>query len=486
MIDKALKNRRKYVEEMVKNGMSVYDCAKMLQISPKSVRQTMRRTDIKDIPASNVGYEMVDAASTLLKDVMKEIPTEKLAEYGVLKEPEFFEYKNIADRWRDLHKEDKILLAVFNGKKPKEVALSQGKTLHNFKKECKKTGYDIEEVYNLGTDLRKKQNYANVWELSRFGFRPSEISEYLNLSQSDVKKARDYAKESGININQNTDRFSKEEIINMILSGANIYDIDEVTGIDERILTKIKHELPHINKEEHPLSYKAEARRQKIWDMYTQDLLTQQEIADRLNLSRTTVVTDLQTYRRDHPEAIDKTYLWRQRNSREPVKAIRINQKDKVLSLYKNGMSLKYISQIVQVNDNKIQRFLDEEGFYKKTDSGKSREQNRHEVWKLSKQGFTTEEIASKLDISKKSVEYHKKMNEKHGNPISRKAEELYLSWNGFSTTEIMEVVGRSRANILRDQHETANFIRNNQDAMSYISEKGGDVIKESEEYIIQ
>lgn len=480
LIKTIIKNRRQYLKKMYENNMSVYDMAKFFQISPRVIRISLNKENIKDFSKPGFGYDKMEEIEHVFKYNVFEEQKDKVSpyNYGFIHIPEESEYKTIADDWLKKHKDDDVLLAVFIGKKPADVAKAMGTTNCLLKRVYQRKNINLEEIYDLGKDYRNKQSMYKIWELHRYGFTPNEIKEYLKITDNEYLKAKRYAQNNNIDIEPKSKKYKTEYIKNLLLDGNNSYSILEALGVDDRITASILQSISNTNNEKR-FSYKEEKRRELIFTLYTKDLLTQQEIANKLNISRGTVITDLKTYRKDHPEEVDKTYLWRQRNLASPTKALRINRKGLVLSLYKNGSSVKDIQRIVQVREETIKNYLSEEGKLEKNIGQQTLEKNRHNIWKCTQKGYTKEQIADKLNLNINMVERTIKRNEKYGEPISRRAEELKLAWQNIPTSEICQIVGRNRLTVLKDQHKTADILRNNEFALDFVKSHNGDITEE-------
>jgi len=436
---------------MVEAGLSVYDIATFFQVSPNAIGQSLNALEIKqpDI-VSGAAKETMDMLKAKRDEYIqkeanlyKKDTSEVLETFGLYKITERNPYLTVADNWRNEHENCPEAVAVFDGESVRSIAKKKGTTLASLKVLLSEQGFEEKELAELGKELRYVQEVAPIWELIDFGFRRESISEYLNLDMRYVNKAAEKAKEYGY-ISKQTGKLKPEvveQIRQMYLKGINAYEISEITGVHGSKLTTLKKDMNLQKEGELPLEFKKKERRALIWKMYTEDLLTQQEIADKLGLQRSTVITDLQKYRKAHPDEVDKTYLWRQRNMAEPNKAKRISKKKRVLAMYRAGMSAKDMAKIVGASESKVVEYLQEEGLVSTN--------------------------PAKMPAEKRK----------------RKAEELRLAWQGIPTTQIMGAMGQSRMTTLKDQHETANFLRNNPDALDYVTGKNGDVTKEAEDY---
>lgn len=274
----------------------------------------------------------------------------------------------------------------------------------------------------------------------------------------------------------------------LLTEGVSIEEAAKLVEVSEHLSNSTRQSLAQdgvLSNNEKPLAYKNADRREKIYEYYSEGM-TQQEIADKMKLSRGTINADLKCYLKEHPECKDKTILWRQRNTQEPVRENRRNRKADVIFLREIGLSPSKIVQITKVNEAAVYRYLDEEGML-----GEYISPRRALVQDLVNQGLSDNLIAKKLgynvDVIRKDIADLQKLNEKYGTrkispeTMALRAEEMKLSWQGMPTTGIVEVMGKSRVSVLRDQHLTSNFLRNNSEALAYVTEKNGDVTEDLE-----
>lgn len=489
MLNKVLENRRKYIKTFIQSGFSVYDIAKYFQVSPSAIKMTLKNVGLEERNNSDAGSKYLDSVVKKRDEIlMNELenddrnPEEILAEYGFYQPIQKNQFFTVADDWLKEHSTGPEFDAIFNGMTAHDLAAQKGISTHVMNKKLKELNIDVEEISKIGRKLRKIQSMAQIWELYSYRFTNNEICEYLNLEEFYVRTCCKYAKQYGIQPKDFEMQISKEELSKYFKDGTNQSDIYEITGISVYALSKLqaKYNLKSTGKETCPFDFKREKRRELIYQMYSQDLLTQQEIADRLNLTRRTVISDIKKYKEYHPEAVDKTYLWRQRNMAEDKKAVRIDKKDKILKLLNSGVPMSEISRQLGVSCTTISKYAKEEGLKTQTPAAIERNKRKAKVDELKRTGLNTTQIAQEMNLSEETINYYEKSAEKTRETHIRRAEELKHSWNGMPTTEIMAVMGRSRAAVLYDQHQTSNILRNNEDILAYVANKNGDIIEEA------
>jgi len=213
-----------------------------------------------------------------------------------------------------------------------------------------------------------------------------------------------------------------------------------------------------------------------VFTMYSKDYLTEQEIADKLGVSRATVISDLKRYRAEHPEEVDKTYLWRQRNLAGPAKAVRIDKKAAVSALRHAGLSVSQISRATGVPQSAAAKYLEEDGVEYRGDIQLRRNEKLKLIRSMLASGSSREQIGEVLGQSAEQTEKDVKAASVQREKNVLKAESARLAWNGAKTSHIMGTLGRTRAAVMKDQHATAAVLRNNPSALAEMVASGGQI----------
>lgn len=155
-------------------------------------------------------------------------------------------------------------------------------------------------VYYQNERTCKKHAFSYVAEL--FSISPKKFIAYTkahNIKRFEDRLVEEYEKD-----------------LRELLRYSPATDVSGLTDIPVAKLYKISKEISESYKEEKrnlaekytpsPRAHTLEKRRQEIWKMYTGlengKLMTEQEIAEKVVLSRQTVISDLKAYRKEHPE----------------------------------------------------------------------------------------------------------------------------------------------------------------------------------------
>ena len=160
-----------------------------------------------------------------------------------------------------------------------------------------------------------KENQEIV-ELKPYQFKNSEIAEYLNIPLIQVNHIIDSIniKCNGISVlNQLTlDRASTDISIlklatQLIKAGDNLQDISIITGLYTQYISDMRKQMKDLGEvtDNFSDSKKAKIRQSRVMNLYVNTIMTQQEIAQKLNITRETVIADIETYLRNNPDMID-------------------------------------------------------------------------------------------------------------------------------------------------------------------------------------
>ena len=480
-----LEIRRKYVRSLLEQGASVYDVARFFELPPRSIGRTLKRMGIeyeKMDTNERIGDSFLKARDEMLAGAIERNSGKSaesvLREYGFLKFPSAFEESQTI---REFQSNDPVYLCMLEKLTVSETAAKLGISYKEAKKRKNSLDIDMDRYKEEAKFFKKAKEMSILFELKCAGFNPTDISRYLGWNFATVENmSAKIGKEITRKAKEN-EEFATEYAKNLAPKGYSIDEISELTGLSEHNVAQI---LQKFKSEEKPFAFKSELRREKVFKMYSEDLMTQEEIAEKLGLTRSTVNSDLKMYKKLNPENVDKTYLWRQRNLNKDKKAERIDRKAKLMLLQRAGYSASNIAKQLGVGQGTLERYVSEEGLeIKKTASEITKEKRREAIRNYLKEGLSIADICVKMNLSVQTVKHYAKQIKEEKDSTVRRAEELKLSWQGASTTDITYLVGRSRAMVLRDQHKTADVLRLNNAALSYVKRKNGDVVEEATEY---
>lgn len=478
-----LNNRRKYIELLMKQGYSIYDIARFFEVSPHTIIKSVRALgldistrEVKDsIGPFPLDDSFLERRDNILETALKEKDfSATLKEFGLYYLPiAFKESKNIV-KYQSNHPIYHLMLQDYS---THDIASQLNMTYQDVKREINLLNIDKDRLKADRKIYKQNKDIIQFIELSSAGFNRKDISRYLNLPENQVECLNNKIKKANI---LNKDIVVDKEFVikyakTLLKEGLNIDEVVEITGLAEHNVSKILKSCKS-DKDTKPLSFKYEKRRELIYTMYTQDLMTQQEIADKLGITRATVMSDIKTYKKDHPKEIDKTYLWRQRNLNVSAKMERIDRKQQILLFNRAGMSVYAISKNMGLLPAMVTKYLEEEGYQIESNSISSQKNKYKQAYTLNKEGKSNIEISNILNISENEVFHYIKKGEQLINKISERTEELRLSWQGDSTTVIMGKLGKARNKVLEDQHKTANKLRNDSSFYETVSTKNGDI----------
>lgn len=471
--NETLKNRIAAVQNMAQNGYSEENIARFFECPIRGVKKILEEAGLTADSVGKSREEMnycIQARNKMLDSKIKirgEVSS-VLISFG------FFTYPGKSDIARQIaevnfgmENSHPIYQAYFENRPLDEI---KGQFGAHSKADLEKMGFDYKSVIKRGKKYRMILSHKEEWELFASNRKPEEVSRILEIPIKDAAYSsglyHDYFSE---------EKYNEEQTVKWLKEGISAQLIHDHIGISFFYLTKM-FEKYQIKDTENPLKHRTENRRKQVFEMYSVQKMTQQEIADELGLSRATVVSDIQTYKKDHPEQVDKTYLWRQKNSNKQKTYIRNSRKACCISMFLEGKKLSEIAKLTKVKESRILQFLREGGIDARTNGEIIREKMDAMVYNLITSGISEREIADTMGLSLVEVEEICIRCIQKEKIQMRRAEEMSMSWKGMPTTDIMGVVGKSRTTVLKDQHITSDYLRNNQDALEYVTMKNGDV----------
>lgn len=261
-----------------------------------------------------------------------------------------------------------------------------------------------------------------------------------------------------------------KEDLKELLNTSTSLSVSKLTGMPQTCFHNLAREVSQEYKETHsnllgdhiptPRAYQKEQRRETVWNMYnaygSTHGYTQQEIADQLGITRATVIHDIKAYKKEHPDVIDVTQLYRARHSGLEKALNRIEKKAVATSLYVNGESIQNISKELHSDYETIKLYLMEDGLIQPYTSTKYQDD------------------LIKEDASNSSeVGYQHKGQFTEGK-IYGATSDLLNQKNAPSPSANWAERNRIRSEILNDQRQTMAAIRNDPVAYNeFVSKQG-------------
>jgi len=479
IVDNLIERRRDIVKELLQYGFSLYDIAYYFEVRPESIQKSIDNINWEDI-VSEISPFHLDELIEKRNNILKEFPNEKtLFELGFVSVP-FIKPVNvkIPDNIPEI-----LYPMIINGLSKKELAAMLGISAVSLKREMLKCGLDESDIKYYAKQYKNDYYAQRIKQLRLIGFKKFEIAEYLLLTERKIEY-----------LSSKEQKKYDESIIRLLIqNGVSIKELLELTNLRTDELTEIHKkyvsEIKQTHKKDTPFDFKTESRRKIVFELYDTGM-TQQEVADELHLTRYTVITDLKKYQEDHPEIIDKTRLIRRRNSGELRTQERNLISEKILKLHHAGLTNMDISRETGIQAAMVSVYLDEAGKTTNYQPYHNRIEKRQIILHMLHEGKTNEEVVQFLeDPKRQSTQKISKAMKQINNALKMqehiivKAEELKMGWDKERTEDIAIRFGKSRKAVLADQHKNQNFLRNNPEALKYIEEHDGNVIKEAEEY---
>lgn len=212
-----------------------------------------------------------------------------------------------------------------------ELDLEQISTPRNRNKLNKNLREPATQIYSLlNTTTNKNWEYIvdlyhiakespGVIELKQYDFKDNEISEYLDIS---LEKVKDITCKLNKNINGivissviNPERASVDIscvkiATELIKQGDKLKDICALSGMHDNLITDMRKTLRQQGdvKDDFSDAKHAKIRREKVVDLYINTIKSQDEIAQALGITRTTVMTDIQKFEEQNPEYAEAIY----------------------------------------------------------------------------------------------------------------------------------------------------------------------------------
>ena len=258
-----------------------------------------------------------------------------------------------------------------------------------------------------------------------------------------------------------------------LLNNSTAISVSNLTGIPKACFFDLAREASQEYKDSHsnllgdhvptPSAYQKEQRREMIWNMYnaygSTHGYTQQEIADQLGITRYTVMSDIKAYKKEHPDVIDVTQLYRAKHNGLAKALNRIEKKAIASSLYTKGNSLSSIGKELHTTVDQVKQFLMEDGLIQSYSSSKYQDElNKEEASHSAEVGF----------------QHRGQFTE---GKIYGATSDLLEQKNAPSPSANWVERNRIRSEILNDQRQTMAAIRNNPVAYMEFVQKNGRMI---------
>ena len=472
MITEVLENRRNAVANMVGLGYSVEQISRFFECPVRGIKDTIEHAGLH--PAEDGKKE--DEMETLL-DLRDMKIAEMSSAYGekeALKRLGFTHvpyYRGAAKRIAEEHfapeLSDGAYMSAFNGV-PKREARKVVGTRQIIQMED--AGYEYKAVAKRGEAYRNMERLSLIVEKLLNGTPQAVLARESGTRPSDLEKLSKFIGPLCQEVKDRQMSQAKE-----YASGACVFlDIQELLGVTKQQLSTWGSELDLKSGKKTPFYDRREDFRKTCFEMYRSGM-TQLEIGEELGTDRTFVGKAISDYKKDHPEEVDKTILWRQRNVNANHREAREMRKKLVLLYHMNGFSMERIAKRAKMCPTTVKRYLNEQGVFPPTkDTLFERQLAKFRA--CQEKGLSKTDIAKEMDISITEVVILEMKLKERLRRQSEKAEEMTLSWRGSTTTEIMGVVGRQRMSVLNDQHETSSVLRHDPDLFQKAKETDGDI----------
>lgn len=312
-----------YIQHLIKKKFNVYDIAKYFQVSPKSIKESIKRIpeiNKKDIKKENIPEQAMKAAikfrNSYIEKALLKINDPLLAGQKI----GFFKVPNQEDmttkimtlltqnKYNNINKKDfeKLLQLPFKD----VIAKDTNNTINYlFNNMTEKKWNKLKIIYKCACENQ------SIIELKTYKFKNNEIAEYLNISEEYVKNVLNTINTSFNNIsifeNLFVDKHSQDITIlklvtEMIKQGDELQDIYILSGLCKNYISEIRKNMKMLGeiKDDFSDSKKAKIRQSNVINLYINTAKSQQQIAYDLHISRRTVANDIENYLKSNPEII--------------------------------------------------------------------------------------------------------------------------------------------------------------------------------------
>lgn len=264
-----------------------------------------------------------------------------------------------------------------------------------------------------------------------------------------------------------------KEDLKELLNNSTALSVSKLTGIPKEKFYDLAKEASQEYKETHSnllgehiptkSANRKEQRRETIWNMYnaygSTHGYTQQEIADQLGITRATVIHDIKAYKKEHPDVIDVTQLYRVRHNGLAKALNRIEKKAIAASMYTKGEPLPSIGKELHTTVDQVKQFLMEDGLIQSYSSSKYQDElNKEDASHSAEVGF----------------QHRGQFTE---GKIYGATSDLLEQKNAPSPSVNLNERNKIRKEILNNQRQTMAAIRNNPVAYMEFVQKNGRMI---------
>ena len=310
-----------YIKNMVDMGFSVYDMARYFQVRPKQIEDSIKQ--IPDITLDMVRKENISNDTFLLianyrDEYLKKHIKDFESDMEAAQKIGFFKVPDIKNAT------DKIMNYLTEGayQKAKELypdidnifSMSYEEAQKEYKKYNKALGKFTSAKFNkLSRIYHTIKDHPELYELSVCRFKDTDMAEYLNRPLSEIKEQLHNLNCNyyGRSVNSyiycqkpGSDITTIKIATDMIKAGDKLKDISAVSGLYTHYITDLRDTLREKGevKENFEDAKRSKIRRAQIIDLYLNSGMSQEEVAKELNITRSTVMTDIQTYIAQNPD----------------------------------------------------------------------------------------------------------------------------------------------------------------------------------------
>lgn len=483
-----LENRRIYIANMLKQGLSVEDIARFFEVPPAAVRASAKFLELEEMAKTNVSAR--DKIAALLNNretlIAKQIAqgyteTASLERLGFSQMPKYTTIaQDIANDTYNVHKTIPYYEQLQAGKSLQEIAMEHGVTVTSLNRQLKEMGLSAAKLSKYMKKREQLEQTAQVSELMSCGFKDTQIATYLEMPQNDVDKQMEIAKEHGIRPLGHLQHI-EEKLPEMFEKHLSDDEITEVLGISRATVWSYRKKLGLQQTREERRAYfhdKFEDRRALAYRMHTYENKTMQEIADELQVTRATIVSDIRKYEQDHPDEIDDTILWQRRNIAAPLREKQEKKKKEFRQALQNGASMTKALKKSGLNSVTAKRLCQYEQLESKEQ--KALRERQETIARDIRQGISIATIAQahgwtescvRQEVEKLIIACQKELD---------RAQELQMAYQypahkGHGpTTAIMNQTGKDRYSVLDDQYVNSAYLRNHAQAHEKVKQTKG------------
>lgn len=472
-ITETLENRRSAVANMVALGYSAEQISSFFECPLRGIKETLEAVGIPMPTGEGKKEDEMDLLFQLRDKKIAEMSSaygeaEALKRLGFTHVPY---YRNAAARIAEENfgpeLTNEAYMSAFNGISKKEAKKVVGvKSIA----QMEEAGYEYKEVAKRGEAYRRMVSVSPIIERLLNRVPQTVVSRETGTSLESIEKLMEIVAPYCQEVRERQISQAKE-----YASKACVFkEIQELLGVTNQQLTTWGAEIDLKTGKKTPFYDRREDFRKTCFEMYKSGM-TQLEIGEELGTDRTFVGKAILEYKNDHPEEKDKTILWRQRNVDAAHREIREMQKNLVLLYHTNGLSMEKIAKRTKTTPTTVKRYLNEQGVFPKTKETLL-EKQLAKLRECKEAGMSDMEISKAMDITLTEVILLNMKLKERLRRQTEKSDEMELSWNGASTTEIMGVVGRQRYSVLNDQHETSSILRHNPELLKEAYENEGNI----------